>query len=668
MNTHCNRWMMMLLIVFCQAIAMAQNISVASFKLLDSDLTANTTGTMERDQNGEVAALIKVVTSEQGFVFDGGMTGIVKTKQEVGEVWVYVPHGIKKMTIKHAQLGVLRDYFFPISIDKAKTYELILTTGKVETIVTRTASKQYVVFNVSPTNAIVELDDMPLDVSSEGYAEKSVAYGTYHYRVSAANYHTEAGQVTVSAQGKSNVNVKLRPNFGWIEVKGADEYHGAHVYVDNEHVGQLPMKSGTIGSGVHQVKVMKSLYKPYEQQVTVTDDNTTSLIVQMEANFANVTFVADAESEVWVDGKQRGKGKCTIGLEIGEYTVEVKRASHRTVSEVVSITDITPRTIQLSSPTPIYGILDITSTPSRATVYIDGVEVGETPLMKSDVLVGAHQITFQKEGYERVERSVDVNENVDNKLSVTLNVPTAESKSNTGNGTQEGNKTYTVNGVSFTMIAVKGGTFMMGASGNDSDASLVEKPAHQVTLSDYAIGETEVTQELWQAVMGNNPAKNKKGGLQCPVERVSWNDCQVFINKLNELTGETFRLPTEAEWEFAARGGNMSKGYKYSGSNTLDDVGVYKGFTIKAMHVVKTKHPNELGIYDMSGNVWEWCADWYGDYPSSSQTNPTGPSSGSRRVLRGGGWNYLAWCCRVAYRGGDDPGRRYDCGGLRLAR
>ncbi len=634
---------LMVCLVIWPLSTVAQNISVSSFKLLDSDLTANTTGTMERDQNGEVAALIKVVTSEQGFVFDGGMTGIVKTKQEVGEVWVYVPHGIKKMTIKHPQLGVLRDYFFPISIDKAKTYELILTTGKVETVVTRTASKQYVVFNVSPTNAIVELDDMPLDVSSEGYAEKSVAYGTYHYRVSAANYHTEAGQVTVSAQGKSNVNVKLRPNFGWIEVKGADEYHGAHVYVDNEHVGQLPMKSGAIGSGVHQVKVMKSLYKPYEQQVTVTDDNTTSLIVQMEANFANVTFVADAESEVWVDGKQRGKGKCTIGLEIGEYTVEVKRASHRTVSEVVSITDITPRTIQLSSPTPIYGILDITSTPSRATVYIDGVEVGETPLMKSDVLVGAHRITFQKEGYERVERSVDVNENVDNKLSVTLNVPTAESKSHTDNGTQEGNKTYTVNGVSFTMIAVKGGTFMMG--------SKEEKPVHQVTLSDYAIGETEVTQELWKAVMGNNPSRKKGGGLQCPVEQVSWEDCQVFITRLNELTGNTFRLPTEAEWEFAARGGNASKGYKYSGSNTPGDVAWYFGNSSTTTRPVKTKQANELGIYDMSGNVWEWCADWYGDYPSFSQTNPIGPSSGRTRVLRGGAWGFDKRYSRVDIRG-----------------
>ena len=151
-------------------VASAQNISVASFKLLENDLTANTTGTMERDQNGEVAALIKVVTTEQGFVFDGGMSGIVKTKQGVGEVWVYVPHGIKRITIQHPQLGVLRDYFFPIAIDKAKTYEMKLTTGKVETVVTQYINKQFVVFNVKPSNAIVELEDEILTLNNEGYA------------------------------------------------------------------------------------------------------------------------------------------------------------------------------------------------------------------------------------------------------------------------------------------------------------------------------------------------------------------------------------------------------------------------------------------------------------------------------------------------------------------
>ena len=408
----------------------AQNISVSSFKLLDSDLTANTTGTMERDQNGEVAALIKVVTSEQGFVFDGGMVGVTKTKQMTGEIWVYVPHGIKKISIMHDKLGVLRDYYFPIAIEKARTYELVLTTGKVETIVNRTASKQYVTFTVNPSNAMVELDGMPLDVSSDGYAEKTMPYGTYSYRVSCANYHTEAGQVTVTAQGKAEVKVTLRPNFGWIQFSGAEELHGAHIYVDNERIGQLPMKSEEMVIGAHRIKVLKSLYKPYEQEVEVTEGNTTQVEVKMVANFASVTFATDADNEIWIDNKLCGKGKSTVSLEKGEYTVEVRREGHRTVSEVINVVGLDAQSFQLPSPVPMYGILDVSSAPSRATVYIDGVEVGQTPLMKSDVLVGSRKITFKKEGYETLEQIVNISENADNKLAVTLKEPTVNSVQN----------------------------------------------------------------------------------------------------------------------------------------------------------------------------------------------------------------------------------------------
>ena len=227
------------------------------------------------------------------------------------------------------------------------------------------------------------------------------------------------------------------------------------------------------------------------------------------------------------------------------------------------------------------------------------------------------------------------------------------------------NETITVNGVSFTMIAVEGGTFQMGATSEQgSDASDYEKPVHSVTLSDYYIGETEVTQELWEAVMGTNPSNFK--GSKKPVQYVSWNDCQEFITKLNNLTGKNFRLPTEAEWEYAARGGNKSQGYKYSGSNTIGDVAWYSGNSSSTTHDVKTKQANELGIYDMSGNVWEWCQDWFGSYSSGSQTNPTGPSSGSLRVLRGGGWDGSARYCRVSDRYYYDPGSRDDSCGFRL--
>ena len=227
-------------------------------------------------------------------------------------------------------------------------------------------------------------------------------------------------------------------------------------------------------------------------------------------------------------------------------------------------------------------------------------------------------------------------------------------------------KTITVNGVSFKMIAVKGGTFTMGATSEQGSNALEdEKPTHQVTLSDYYIGETEVTQALWEAVMGSNPSYWQ--GSNLPVECVSWENCQEFISRLNSMTGENFSLPTEAEWEYAARGGNKSQGYKYSGSNVIDRVAWYDGNSGDKTYPVKQKLSNELGIYDMSGNVLEWCSDWYGSYSSSSQTNPSGPSTGTNRVLRGGSWIFNAGICRVSIRFNDTPSSRNTSCGLRLA-
>ena len=257
--------------------------------------------------------------------------------------------------------------------------------------------------------------------------------------------------------------------------------------------------------------------------------------------------------------------------------------------------------------------------------------------------------------------------------------------------TEPSKQTFTVKGVEFKMIKVEGGTFSMGATSEQgSDAYNHEKPVHSVTLSDYYIGETEVTQELWEAVMGSNPSCFK-GDNQLPVERVSWDDCQEFIKELNRLTGKNFRLPTEAEWEYAARGGKYSKDYvyKYSGSNNADEVAWYcrnsgdKYLSGKwndddesiiennncKTHLVKTKKANELGLYDMSGNVYEWCNDRYNEnyYRNSPQTNPTGPSKGWDRVLRGGSWFSYGRNVRVSNRSGIAPGYRcYDLG-LRLA-
>ena len=250
--------------------------------------------------------------------------------------------------------------------------------------------------------------------------------------------------------------------------------------------------------------------------------------------------------------------------------------------------------------------------------------------------------------------------------SSKTNKPSGKNTSSRSKGMTQAEKDRIIQKAIDDMVFVEGGTFTMGATEQDGDAYRVEKPAHQVTLSDYYISKYKVTQALWLAVMGSNPSYFK-GDLNRPVEQVSWNDCHKFIKTLNKLTGKRFRLPTEAEWEYAARGGNRSRGYKYSGSNDLGDVAWYIDNSGDTTHPVGQKSPNELGLYDMSGDVYEWCQDWYGSYNSESQTNPTGPSSGSSRVARGGCFGYGAQHCRVSYRLGDVPACRDCASGLRLA-
>ena len=238
---------------------------------------------------------------------------------------------------------------------------------------------------------------------------------------------------------------------------------------------------------------------------------------------------------------------------------------------------------------------------------------------------------------------------------------------------------FDVDGVQFKMVRVEGGTFVMGAMEQDDEADNDEKPQHKVTLDDYYIGETQVTQALWQAVMGTTiQTQAQKGswstdlrgvGDNNPMYYISWDDCQEFIEKLNQMTGRTFALPTEAQWEFAARGGNLSKGYKYAGSNVLNEVAWFSDNSNSQTHQVAQKKANELGLYDMSGNVWEWCNDWYDSnyYQSSPERNPQGPTSGGGRVLRGGSWYIVARYCRVSYRDCYNPDCRLYGRGMRLS-
>ena len=326
--------------------------------------------------------------------------------------------------------------------------------------------------------------------------------------------------------------------------------------------------------------------------------------------------------------------------------------------------------------------LTIRYSPSIATVLVDNKMInGSNGVAQTTLPVGQHSYIVFCNGYESEEGTVKLKASAPSNLQITLTKEATATQQSTvaqpavaqqpivqPTVTNSNNISIPVkDGISIDMVRVEAGTFTMGATPEmkDPDYDYDEKPTHQVTLTnDYYIGKYEVTQALWQAVMGSNPSKFKGDNL--PVENVSWKDCQEFLSKLNNTTGKTFRLPTEAEWEYAARGGKKNRGYLYSGSNNISDVAWYSDNSDNKTHAVGFKQANELGIYDMSGNVYEWCQDRKGSYSSSSQVNPTGAASGSYRVRRGGYWSSSARYCRSSDRSSSSPGYRDFDLGLRL--
>ena len=341
--------------------------------------------------------------------------------------------------------------------------------------------------------------------------------------------------------------------------------------------------------------------------------------------------------------------------------------------------------------------LTIRYTPSSATVLVDNKMVrGSNGVAKTTMPVGQHSYVVFCDGYESEEGTVKLKSSAPSDLQIRLSKEAVAAASNANDVMQDnifasstsslqsaptssgfsstssvssGNNEISIpvkNGITIDMVKVEAGTFMMGATYEMQKPYDDEKPVHQVTLTNnYYMGKYEVTQSLWQVVMGSNPSKFK--GDDLPVERVSWNDCQEFISKLNSMTGRKFRLPTEAEWEYAARGGKKSRGCQYSGSSNISKVAWYDdGNSGRKTHPVGTKQANELGIFDMTGNVLEWCQDKYGLYSRSSQTNPTGAVNGSDRVSRGGNCGYDARSCVSSQRFHAPPGIRTGDFGFRL--
>ncbi len=438
-------------------------------------------------------------------------------------------------------------------------------------------------------------------------------------------------------------NISIRRNAG----RGHEELFGTV----NPATGSV---AKMLEYGTYSYVVRTADYEDSDGMMTL--DNMNQQYVEnvvLRGKFCTITLRVNTDADIFIDNEKLGTGQWTGKIRAGSHLIECRKANHKSSAQSFLFNEGENKTIDLNPPTPITGILSLNSNPAGARITIDGKDYGKTPRIIPDMIIGTHAFELYKTGYRKVMQQVEVKENQTTEFNYELT-----------KGSDK-NKTFTVasNGrkISFKMIRVEPGTFQMGGTIEDN-----EQPVHIVTLTDvFFIGETEVTQELWETVMGNNPSFFK--GKNLPVESVSWNDCKAFISKLNELTGQQFRLPTEAEWEFAARGGKMSKRYTYSGSNHLGKVGWFSENSNNKTHVVASKSSNELNIYDMTGNVWEYCEDWYDKdyYQKSPEYNPMGSETGVNHVYRGGSWNYDASGCRSVVRRCSKPLGHHL--GLRLA-
>jgi formylglycine-generating enzyme required for sulfatase activity len=771
------------------SINLSAQIAVKSFRVLQSDQTARITDPVI-DQNGEKCALIKVVATTQGLLFEGGMLGVMKREWKNGEYWVYIPHGAKKITIKHDDLGVLRNYIYPEAISEATVYEMVLTTGKViTTVVQQEIFSEWVIITSEPKGADVYIDDRNLGQTP---FQQELKEGKHTFRISKDLYHTEAGAFELSVEeGKKQLDYALKPNYGYIKVSSQPE-SGATVFIDGkEQNGKTPFTSNKLKSGEHDVSVSKQMFGDYQTNVTVSDNQTVLVNADLSARFGNLSLsslpengaevtidgqpsgkttpctieklasgdhivtlrqawyetkkvqlsISDGEnksetltlmptfaevqvksdplSDIYIDNTKVGRGTYSGRVVAGLHTFEARKEKHQSDSKKLELLRGTNKEISLL-PSPIYGTLKIQSTPFNAAYSVKPIGSsntaenlsGTTPNTLRNLLVGEYDVQISSAGYASHTQSIWIKE----AETVSINAELASAKQLTINSNPQGAKLYiddeykgttpfTVelafgkHNVKFTkaehkdlsqsieiktyttdisltlesiikeipgMVFVKGGTFQMGSNDGESD----EKPVHSVTVSDFYIGKYEVTQKQWKEIMGastslSNPSKFKGDNL--PVEQVSWNDVQEFIVKLNQKTGKKYRLPTEAEWEYAARGASTGSATKYAGSNNIDNVAWYSSNSGSKTHAVGTKRANELGIYDMTGNVWEWCSDWFGAYKRGSQNNPKGAVSGSRRVYRGGGWRSGAGGCRGANRADYSPGNSYNNLGFRLA-
>ena len=645
-------------------------ITVTSFEELPFDLDASIS--KKRDWSGKPCAIIKVFTTYKGFSFDNGMLGIVDVEYDEAkhpaEIWVYVPETTMKLKISHAQYGHIQNsqqndgfYWFQ-RVKGGKSYKMDLAINVPQPPEPQKKQAGWLILTSEPDSAEVYLWKEGEKEEYQGTTpfKRKLPYDRYYFRLKKDKYYGDMGIADIK-QTKLEIPVKLKPACGTVKVTSVPS--GAKIYLDGTYTGySTPCDLTEVASGTHEIRLQKENYTPQTQSVTIGDGETLSVSTTLEARFAQVTINAPAGATVKVNGEEKGQGTQVVSMPEGLYDIEVTLGGHRAATKQLEVVSTKAMTIELT-PTPMYGSLDVDADQMGATITIAGKNYGTTPNSIDKLLCGEYDVKISKAGYLTVTERVTIAENKTSSVNVKMqagedapetpveqNTP-QQAQTNPANpltprwaGSVTPSQKAVLERLIANMVKIEGGTFTMGATPEQGkDANKNEKPAHQVTLSSYYIGKYEVTQEEWQAVMGSNPSYFK--GSNYPVEVVSWKDCQKFIENLNYLTGLRFSLPTEAQWEYAARGGKHSKGYKYAGSNNIEDVAWYDDNGGGTTHLVGMKKPNELGLYDMSGNVWEWCSDKYGkNYYKELTTyiDPMGSTKGSDRVRRGGSWNAAA--------------------------
>ncbi len=425
----------LLIVVFCAASVYAQKMEVKSFKLSERTISANIEGPNKRiDQNGEVAALIKVRTTETGFAFEGGLLGIVDAKQDVGEIFVWVPRGAKQITIKHQKFGVL-NYWYSTMIESGKTYEMVLSTPQTPDIADKgkTNSGQYLVMNIVPANAEVIIDGKNIEVTA-GSASVRLLPGRHYYEVKSSYHEPKTGYVDI-ADKKLVLPISLTPQYGILHITSNPA--GAEVYIDGDYqsAGKTPFDTRWLAAGAHTLQFKLPGHKPRTYSVEVIGDGSTrDFNAKLSSNQAFVHITAPDNAEIYVDNEYKGIGAWSGNLVSGVHELEARKVSHRNSRVDITIEAGDEKEIKLPAPTPVYGGLDINTTPIDARVLIDGTEVGSTPDVLQNILVGERELQLLKPGYKPIRRTIRIEENKISALYCvslypTMRVPPAERES-----------------------------------------------------------------------------------------------------------------------------------------------------------------------------------------------------------------------------------------------